>query len=471
MIPLGFEMPFRKLFVAVIVLLGAMLACAQAPAPAQLMPVTIQGMVNGPAGRPLSGVLVAILPPDFSEGDEVFADTVTDVDGKFALFAIPLAPGSYVVHASGVGFGSDEKSFAVKAEPVNLSLEFNLKPEAKPRGPINAFTVVRVFYATDREAVADMQSVGYIGIHSAKKTLSYGSCDVSIPENHSLAEIERPSIWRFEFHPDPEKHMILQKVVPESKDVFFNQVSAAVSSSPSKDAFVFIHGYNMSFERAAIRTAQLTYDLGFKGAPILYSWPSKGSLLGYLADEDAVDETTADFKHFLEDVANNTGASVVHVVAHSMGNRAALPALSQLAGDTHFPNFAKFSTIVFAAPDVDRDVFVNAIAQIRKPQTKITLYVSQHDQALNASHFLFHKELRAGEGGSHTIVLPGMDTVDVSQISADALGHSYYGNNSNVVRDLLEFFRGKIAPRPGLTPVRLGALAYWELTKPVHAAN
>jgi hypothetical protein len=358
-----------RLFIVVTLLLGAALAGAQAPTPAQFTPVTIQGTVKGPEGRPLPGARVAILPPDFIEGDDVLADAVTDVDGKFALFAIPLAPGSYVVHASGIGFGSDEEPFAVKADPVNLSLELNLKPEAKTRGASTAYTVVRVFYATDREAVADKQSVDYIGIRSAKNSLSYGSCDVSIPETHSLAEIERPSIWRLEFHADPEKHMVLQKVAPEAKGAFFTEVSAAISSSPSKDAFVFIHGYNVSFENAAIRTAQLAYDFGFKGAPILYSWPSKGSLLGYLADEDAINETTANFKLFLEDVANNTGASVVHVIAHSMGNRAALSALSQLANDAHFPNFAKFSTIVFAAPDVDRDVFVSSIAQIRKPQT------------------------------------------------------------------------------------------------------
>jgi len=466
MIRLGLGIPSSRPFLAVLLVLGATLAGAEAPSPAQRALVTIQGTVTGPGGRPLAGARVAILPPDFAEGDEVLADTVTDVDGKFALLAIPLAPDHYVVHASGIGFDGDERLFTVRAEPVNLSFELNLKPQAKTRGPSTPYTVVRVFYATDREAVANKQTVDYIGIRSTKNSLSYGSCDVSIPETHTFAEIERPSIWRFEFHADPEKHMVLQKVVPESKDAFFSQVSAAVTSSPSKDAFVFIHGYNVSFENAAIRTAQLAYDFGFKGAPILFSWPSKGSLLGYLADEDAINETTANFKLFLQDVANNTGASVVHVIAHSMGNRAALAALSQLATDVHFPNFARFSTIVFAAPDVDRDLFISSIAKIRKPQTKITLYVSQHDQALTASHLLFHKEQRAGEGGNDSIVLPGMDTVDVSQLSADALGHSYYGDNSDVVRDVVEFFKGQIAPRPGLSRVRLGALAYWELIAP-----
>jgi esterase/lipase superfamily enzyme len=35
-----------------------------------------------------------------------------------------------------------------------------------------------------------------------------------------------------------------------------------------KDAFVFIHGYNVSFEDAARRTGQFAYDLKFVGAPI-----------------------------------------------------------------------------------------------------------------------------------------------------------------------------------------------------------
>ena len=464
-------MSLFRLLAVTIHLFAATLIGAQTIPPNQHTPATIQGTVSGPEGQPLSGARVAIQSPHSADGDEIFADTVTDVDGKFALFAIPLAPGYYVVHASGVGFDSAEKSFVVKAEPVNLSFDLKLKPQTKTRGASTAYHVVRIFYATDRQAVVEKQTVEYTGARSEKGSLSYGSCDVSIPASHTLAEIELPSIWELEFHADPEKHFVLQKVTPESEDAFFKQVSSAVSSSPSEDAFVFIHGYNVTFEKAAIRTAQLAYDFGFKGAPILYSWPSKGSLLGYLADEDAISETTANFRLFLQDVANRTGASTVHVIAHSMGNRAALTALSQLAGDAHFANFTKFSTIVFAAPDIDRDVFINSISQIRKPQTRITLYVSQNDQALIASHLLFHKELRAGEGGSSAIVLPGMDTVDVSKLSADALGHSYYADNIDVVRDVLEFLKGQLAPRSGLARVPLGNLAYWELTAAIHAGN
>jgi esterase/lipase superfamily enzyme len=463
-------MPRRVLVLTVFVVLIPALFRAQTPAAGEQTLVTVQGTVIGPDEQPLSGARVAIRKPGFD--DDVLADTITDVDGKFALLAISLTPGRYIIHASGIGFGIDEQPFTVKADqPVNLTLSLKLKPQGGVRGVSTPYTVVRVFYATDRQSVLDHGAVHYIGIRSRDNSMSFGACDVSIPETHTLAEIERPSIWKLEFHADPEKHMVLQKVTPENKNVFFTQISSAVSASPGKEAFVFVHGYNVSFEDAAIRTAQLTYDFGFKGAPIFYDWPSKGSLLGYVADESAADETIPNLKRFLEDVANRSGASVVHVIAHSIGNRALLPTLAQLAEDKQFPNFAKFSTVVFAAPDVDRDAFIKWIGEIRKPQTKITLYVSQHDQALAASHLLFHKELRAGEGGTDSIVLSGMDTVDVSQLSTDALGHSYFGDNTNVVHDVLEFLKGQLAPRPGLSKIPLGTLAYWELLATTKAAS
>ncbi len=464
------ELPHLKLLPGILFALLSSVVSAQSSTSIPEHLLTLQGTVVGPQGQPLAGVRVDVRPRGIPE--DVLADTVTDVEGNFAFVAIPIAPGRYAVHASGIGFEPVEQRLDISVEDAAYPpFNFKLKPQMRIRGMSSAFTVVRVFYATDRQSVTDNQSVQYIGIRSPHNTLSYGTCDVSIPETHTIAEIERPSVWKLEFHADPEKHMVLQKVAPESKDVFFNQVSTAVSSSHEKDAFVFIHGYNISFETAAIRTAQLTYDFGFKGAPIFYSWPSKGSILGYLADESAADETTASLKLFLEDVANQSGASVVHVIAHSMGNRAVLPALAQLAGETQFANFSKFSSLVIAAPDVDRDFFVQQVNQIRKPQTKITLYVSQHDQALAVSHLLFHKEPRAGEGGSESVVLQGMDTVDVSSLSTDALGHSYYGDNSNVVRDVLQFLQGKVAPRPDLSRIPLGALAYWELLATAQAAR
>jgi esterase/lipase superfamily enzyme len=428
--------------------------------PDQPLSFTLQGTVQAQDGNPIPGARVDVRVA--GSADQILSDTVTDANGEFALFGILLLPGKYAVHASASGFEADEQPFVVSTSSA-LTLALKLRPQFGTRGMSSAFTVVRIFYATDRAEVRDGNSLRYLGMKSKKGSLAYGSCEVSIPETHTIAEIERPSIWKLEFHADPEKHMILQRVQSEQKTVFFREVSGSVSASPTKEAFVFVHGYNVSFEDAAIRTAQLAYDFGFKGAPIFYSWPSKSSLLGYFADEQSVAETTGDLKQFLQDVASYSGATTIHLIAHSMGNRALLAAVSQLAADSRFKDFNKFNSLVLAAPDVDRVTFTNLVAQIRKPRSRITLYVSDRDQALIASHRLFHVEPRAGEGGSNALVMPGVDTVDVSRLSMDALGHSYYGDNRNVVLDLLEFLRGKLAPRPGLTRMPVGALAYWQL--------
>lgn len=118
------------------------------------------------------------------------------------------------------------------------------------------------------------------------------------------------------------------------------------------------------------------------------------------------------------------------------------------------------STVADTRTDVNGKFAFLGIAMTPGPY--LVQYVSEHDQALAASHLLFHKEPRAGEAGSDTIVMQGLDTVDVSKLSMDALGHSYFGDNRNVVEDLLKFLKGQLAPRPGLSKVPLGSLAYWQ---------
>jgi esterase/lipase superfamily enzyme len=104
------------------------------------------------------------------------------------------------------------------------------------------------------------------------RELKFGMCEVSIPggDRHNIGRLEAPSVWRLEFREDPAKHIVLLGVRPQSKIEFFEAVQTRVNDSAAKDAFVFVHGYNVSFEDAARRTGQLAYDLQFDGAPILY---------------------------------------------------------------------------------------------------------------------------------------------------------------------------------------------------------
>src|SRR5439155_26150565 len=75
--------------------------------------------------------------------------------------------------------------------------------------PPGAEAAVKVFYATDRKAsTGSNTSPRYEGARG--DGLRYGICTVSLPKDHRMGQLESPSIFRLEFKPNPEKHIVLQ---------------------------------------------------------------------------------------------------------------------------------------------------------------------------------------------------------------------------------------------------------------------
>jgi esterase/lipase superfamily enzyme len=259
---------------------------------------------------------------------------------------------------------------------------------------------------------------------------------------------------------------VLTAVHPEPADEFYADLRACVDQTTRKEAFVFIHGYNVGFETAVRRTAQIAYDLKFEGAAIAYSWPSQEGLLSYTVDETNVDWTVPHLKEFLQGVAQRSGAKSVHLVAHSMGNRALIWALREMVMEQK-ADCPKFNEVVLTAPDIDADKFQRDLAPaIVNAASRVTLYASSNDEALVASRKV-HGYRRAGESGETMVVIPGVDTVDVSEVDTTFVGHSYYGSNSTVLADLFELMQGSKPPdqRKWLQSMKLGALKYWKFLR------
>jgi esterase/lipase superfamily enzyme len=323
------------------------------------------------------------------------------------------------------------------------------------------YAVVRVFYATDRQPTANTAPGQFYGSdRSPDETIHLGSLEVSIPRDHRMGEIERPSIWRLEFREDPEKHVVLLNVSPQSEADFYRDLSAKVDNSTDKDAFVFVHGYDNNFEQAAWRTAQLSYDLGFKGAPILYTWPSKGQLATYPADEATIEWSTPHLQKFLETVASQSHAKTIHLVAHSMGNRALTGALKGIA-QSHQGMLPMFREVFLAAPDIDAGVFRQLAEVFPSAATHVTLYASSHDLALAASQHV-HEDDRAGDS-LHICVVPNIYTIDASLVSTDLVGHSYFGDSRSILSDIFSVMQKGLPPdqRSGMRVMEIQELKYW----------
>jgi esterase/lipase superfamily enzyme len=291
----------------------------------------------------------------------------------------------------------------------------------------------------------------------------YGIAKVSIPEDHRMGEIERPSWLKLEFSEDPAKHFVLMNIDAFDRNSFVNTLRQSVANSKASDLLLFIHGYNTSFEDAAIRTAQIAYDLQFPGQTILYSWPSEAKLEGYTADENNIDWTLPHFEEFLNLLLTSVGADMVNTIAHSMGNRIMVRALDRLNYSTLPEHTAKLRNVIFAAPDIDAATFKQFVKQFNQKADRLTLYASSNDKALKASMSVHGGYPRAGIAGADITIVDGLDTIDASDVDTSFMGHSYFGDNRSIISDIFYLIKHGFSPsnRSGLKPKTIQNLGYW----------
>lgn len=313
-----------------------------------------------------------------------------------------------------------------------------------------------------QSGVANVEKRG-VTYNAKRGSLVKGICEVTVPDTHERGEVERPSLLRFEIAENQQDHIVLTSAIELSGDDFYQRLSETVSLSADQDLLVFIHGYNVDFESAVQRTAQIAVDLPFQGVPICYSWPSQGKLLGYSVDETNAAWTQTHLKQFLLELAQQSGARSINVIAHSMGNRPLTGAIFEISWDQRQEKL--FDRVVLAAPDVDADRFRRDLAPaISEVSNHVTLYASSDDQALIASKKV-HGYPRAGESGNSIVVVSGVETIDVSGIDLSLLGHSYFGDNRSMLQDLYDVVRDRLPAnrRRQLRPRPFGDLTYWQL--------
>jgi hypothetical protein len=177
-------------------------------------------------------------------------------------------------------------------------------------------TVFPVWFGTNRTPAGD----GFGGMRSKQTT--FGVAMVSVPEAHRFGEVGS-SWWtklvRLDVRDDTLR---VQRIHRLTAAAFAADVAAAVQAGKTADgpprALVFIHGFNVSFAEAAVRAAQLGVDLGVPGATAFFSWPSRGSLTAYAADEATIEASEA----ATSCRAAASGASGVEVEEEDMGGAA-----------------------------------------------------------------------------------------------------------------------------------------------------
>ncbi len=157
---------------------------------------------------------------------------------------------------------------------------------------------------------------------SERGTLTVGVASVTIPRDHQRGRIERPWILQIagqviaQQAEDPREHM----TIASCRLLELSEFGTLVNDKTREDSFVFIHGYNVAFDDALYRTAQLACDLGIEGMPMMFSWPSKGQARDYVHDLKTARASVEALVDFLFLTWHCTRAPRVNIIAHSMGN-------------------------------------------------------------------------------------------------------------------------------------------------------
>lgn len=274
------------------------------------------------------------------------------------------------------------------------------------------------------------------------------------------------------------------------------EVGRRLAAASRKEVVVFIHGYNNSFDDAALSTGEICRSLRNEFVCVVLTWPAggtRGSFFGYNIDRESSEFAVADFKKAIRIIAETKGVERLHLLAHSRGTDVLANVIQQLAIEAYVSGSSlwqryKVANAVFFAPDIDLDVASSKLfAWVSDPDLAfgrksspsslpsqgsmhLTIYSSPRDGALKASTLLFGSALRLGQlsvgglpsdrsdaaakwAGSHMGGL--VDFIEYAGRSG-IIGHSYFLSDANVRADLAAVIRDRAKagdPRRGLVEI------------------
>ncbi len=316
-----------------------------------------------------------------------------------------------------------------------------------------------VYFATNRTPVAERGELRTFGTTDALR-LSYGVCEVIVPDSHRVGSLGSP-LWKRIWNRKDDR-LRLEHLIALTDELFWKFIADTAEKMAVKETpTIFVHGFNTDFESAVLRAAQLGHDLGLGQGIGLFSWPSKGGVLNYPADEAAAEASKYLLADFIHDFIERTPGQCVNFIAHSMGCRVLVGALEHLAV-TRSPAVEKVHQIILAGADVDAVIMPRQGRRFLKQCRRATSYVSDLDKALKVSSWL-HGNPRVGFSPP-TFVLEGMDTILVNDKDLGDYAHGYFAASRTVLNDIFQLLQADTPPSKRFTlDSVIGETSYWRI--------
>ncbi|MGO6704662.1 alpha/beta hydrolase [Rhizobium ruizarguesonis] len=293
---------------------------------------------------------------------------------------------------------------------------------------------VDLLVATTREA-DDNPAVLFSGERGTG--LAVNAVDVSIPPeaNRKVGQVQWPS----RLPADPLRDFVTVSVDPlEGERAGETWLKSHMPKS--RRVLVFVHGFNNRYEDAVYRFAQIVHDSHADVAPVVFTWPSRGSIFDYNYDKESTNYSRDALEELLTRTAANPAVIDVTIMAHSMGTWLTVEALRQMAiRNGHVAS--KINNVILASPDLDVDVFGRQFASLGKERPHFTIFVSQDDRALALSRRISGNVDRLGqidpsvEPYRSKLEAAGITVLDLTKLKGgDRLNHGKFAESPEVVK-------------------------------------
>jgi len=242
---------------------------------------------------------------------------------------------------------------------------------------------------------------------------------------------------------------------------FAGQAAAAARAAtgwdgqPCRRLLLAVHGFNNTFADAVTRAGQVAHDVAWPCPVLAFTWSSEGRMDRYAADAERSGYSVPYLIALLQ--ALKAQGLTTDLIAHSMGNRLALSALSALCARQEQPS-PLAGQVILAAPDVnaerlndDFQIFLRKSAPCAR---RITVYASENDLALIASETLHGGIPRAGRRPRTNLQYPGeaalagkVEVIDATDAPGGDTGHGYYADSYEMARDVMWVLDGATLAR------------------------
>ena len=200
----------------------------------------------------------------------------------------------------------------------------------------------------------------------------------------------------------------------------------------SRDVLIYVHGFNQSFETAALDAVRLSDGIRFRGETMVFSWPSRAKLFDYGYDRESAMWSRDALQRVLDGLMASPNVDRIHIVAHSIGTMVTMEGLRQLHAARGDAITGRIGAVVFASPDIDMDVFSSSVDHIGPLARKITLITAANDRALALSGWMAGGITRVGAAHKAQLAKLGLRVIDASEQGWGIVNHDLFLSNDRI---------------------------------------